>query len=244
MNTDIPAENQIRLKVSGSYALFTRPEMKVERVSYDTLTPSAARGILEAIYWKPQFRWIIDTIYVLNPIRFTNIRRNELGTTIPCQGKVRDSMTDRSIDPTQDINEHRQQRAAMVLKNVTYIIEAHPHILDLHMEKGGPASSKGDLTRKHLDIFYRRASEGQRFHQPYLGCREFPVEKFELLKKEEEIPAPHEELAGEKDLSYMLHDIEFDQNPKTKMVKKTNFHFFRATLRDGMLEVPPLPFAP
>jgi len=240
MNKNIPAENKIRVKVSGSYALYTRIEFKAERVSYDILTPSAARGILEAIYWKPQFRWVIDRIYVLNPIRFTNIRRNELGRPISSKAVLK-AMRNPSIDPTQDINALRQQRASMVLKNVSYVIEAYPQILQFRMNKGEPLCPGGCLVRKHTEMFKRRVSKGQCFHHPYFGCREFPVEKLELVETVEEIPAPHEELAGKKDLSYILHDIQFDQDHKTKRVKKLTSQFFRARLQNGVLEVPPLP---
>ncbi len=122
----------ITLHVSGDYALFCRPEMKVERVSYDVITPSAARGILEAIYWKPQMRWIIDEIQVLNPIRFTNIRRNEISSIVSVKGAkgVNAAMKNDSVRPSIDITAHRQQRASLLLKDVRYIIKAHIHIFD------------------------------------------------------------------------------------------------------------------
>jgi CRISPR-associated protein Cas5d len=146
----------IKLKVWGDMACFTRPEMKAERVSYDAMTPSAARAILSAIYWKPQIKWVIDRIHVLNEIKFANIRRNELS----CKGAA-------------NILADRTQRFTMALRDVCYGIEAHFEVI------GGD-----DNTTKHLEIFNRRALAGQTFAQPYLGCREFsasfePAENFD-----------------------------------------------------------------
>jgi CRISPR-associated protein Cas5d len=234
----------IHLKVSGDYALFSRPEMKVERVSYDVMTPSAARGILEAIYWKPQIRWIIDEIHVLNPIRFTNIRRNEVSSKIPVKGGtgVNAAMKDPAIRPTMDVAENRQQRASLLLKDVAYLIKAHIHILDARLEKGDSPSPANEAIGKHLDMFKRRARKGQAFHQPYFGCREFPV-RFDLIENEVDLPTPHESLTGEKDLGFMLHDIEFDQDRTTRKVRSTTPHFFRATMTDGVISIPELPFS-
>lgn len=206
----------IKLRVWGEYACFTRPEMKVERVSYDVITPSAARGILEAIYWKPAIRWAIDRIHVLKPVRFMNIRRNEVASKVP-PNNVRKAMRDGS--PVELFVENdRQQRAALILRDVDYVIEAH-------FEYTGKESTNDG---KHLDIFNRRAREGQCFMQPYLGCREFAA-KFRLLENGEPVPASH--LRGPQDLGFMLHDIDFpnDMTP----------HFFRAEMNDGILTVPP-----
>lgn len=233
----------ITLKISGDYALFSRPEMKVERVSYDVITPSAARGILEAIYWKPQIRWIIDEIHVLNPIRFTNIRRNEVGSKIPVKGAsgVNAAMSNPEIRPSMDVADNRQQRASLLLKDVAYVIKAHLHVLDVRIEKDGPTASPNEAAGKHLEMFKRRARKGQAFHQPYFGCREFPV-RFELIESENELPVPHGSLLGEKDLGFMLHDIEFKQDYATKRVKDTTPYFFRAHMSNGIINIPPLPF--
>jgi CRISPR-associated protein Cas5d len=233
----------INLKVSGDYALFSRPEMKVERVSYDVMTPSAARGVLEAIYWKPQIRWIIDEIHVLNPIRFTNIRRNEVSSKISVKGGsgVNAAMANPDIRPSMDVAENRQQRASLLLKDVAYLIKAHVQVLDARMEKGDAQSPQNEAIGKHLDMFKRRARKGQAFQQPYFGCREFPV-RFELIENEGDLPASCPDHAGEKDLGFMLYDIEFDQDPKTKKVKATTPHFFRASMTDGVITVPELPF--
>lgn len=242
-STSFPMKYGIHLKISGDYALFSRPEMKVERVSYDVITPSAARGVLEAIYWKPQIRWLIDEIHVLNPIRFTNIRRNEVSSKIAVKGAtgVRAAMTNPEIRPTIDVAENRQQRASLLLKDVAYLIKAHVHVLDTRMENGHSPSPESEAVGKHLEMFKRRARKGQAFQQPYFGCREFPV-RFELLETEGDLPKPDDSLLGEKDLGFMLHDIEFDQDRATKKVKSTTPHFFRATMTDGIILVPALPF--
>lgn len=230
----------IILEVSGDYALFSRPEMKVERVSYDVITPSAARGILEAIYWKPQIRWLINRITVINPIRFTNIRRNEISkkASSPTAALVAEGGNG-SLGIYVD--EERQQRASLLLRDVRYIIHASVHILDTRLESGGEKAPVNEAAGKHLEMFKRRARKGQAFHHPYFGCREFPV-SFTFHEDESTLPMPHDSLAGEKDLGFMLHDLEFDQNPKTKAVKSTTPHFFRAHMTNGIIEVPSLPF--
>ncbi|MDB6071721.1 MAG: Type CRISPR-associated protein Cas5 [Verrucomicrobiales bacterium] len=233
----------ITLKTSGDYALFSRPEMKVERVSYDVMTPSAARGVLEAIYWKPQIRWIIDEIHVLNPIRFTNIRRNEISSKISVKGAtgVNAAMLNPDLRPTMDVAENRQQRASLLLKDVAYLIKAHVLVLDARMDKGEAPSPEPEAVGKHLDMFKRRARKGQAFQQPYFGCREFPV-RFELIESESDLPKPDATLLGEKDLGFILHDIEFDQDRATNKVRSATPHFFRASMTDGVIKIPQLPF--
>ena len=201
----------IKLKVWGDYALFTRPEMKVERVSYDVMTRSAARGILEAIYWKPAIRWHIDKIHILKPIRFENIRRNELANRVSVNNK---DMIEGDRRICRFIEDDRQQRASLLLRDVDYIIEAHFEIT------GKDDTDPG----KHLAIFERRAKKGQCFHRPYFGCREFPV-NFSWCESES-IPASP--LAGRHDLGFMLHDIDFanDMTPS----------FFRAVMENGIID--------
>jgi CRISPR-associated protein Cas5d len=206
----------IKLKVWGDFACFTRPEMKVERVSYDIMTPSAARGILEAIYWKPSIRWVIDRIHVLNPIRFMNIRRNEVASKIPL-GNIKKAMKGGQSPLELFIESDRQQRAAMILRDVTYLIEAHFEY----------TSEEDNNDGKHLDEFNRRARKGKCFNQPYLGCREFPAH-FRLLELDEPLPASH--LRGTQDMGYMLHDIDFGNDMQP--------HFFRAEMTDGVINVP------
>jgi CRISPR-associated protein Cas5d len=198
----------IKLRVWGDYALFTRPEMKVERVSYDVMTPSAARGILEAIYWKPAIRWVIDRIHVLRPVRFENIRRNELANRV----SVNKSDMDQGKPVFRYIEEDRQQRASMVLRDVEYVIEAHFEFT------GKDDTDPG----KHLAIFERRVKNGQCFHRPYFGCREFPV-AFEWCDE-----APQSSFTGEQDFGFMLHDIDFEDEMTPQ--------FFRAIMRDGIID--------
>jgi len=221
----------IRLLVSGEYACFTRPEMKVERVSYDVMTPSSARGILEAIYWKPEIRWTIDKIHVLKPIRFTSVRRNEVADKISIS-TAKTAMRKGRGNLHLNIEDRRQQRASLILRDVAYGIEAH---FDVLAADTGEHESPDKLAGKHLDIFNRRARKGQYFHHPYLGCREFPA-KFESV----EGAFPASELPDSernKDLGFMLYDIEFDQDPETKAVKSTTPRFFRAKLVEGVLDV-------
>ncbi len=212
----------IRLHVWGERACFTRPEMKVERVSYDVITPSAARGILEAIHWKPAIRWVVDRIHVLKPIRFESIRRNEVGGKLSPASVNKAMKAGSTAGLVAYVDEDRQQRAATVLRDVAYVIEAHFELTD----KAGPDDSVG----KHLDIFNRRARKGQHFQAPCLGVREFPAH-FALIEDGQPLPDPHPERDADKDLGWMLHDIDFanDMTPR----------FFRAQLKEGVIEVPP-----
>ncbi len=211
----------IKLRVWGDYACFTRPEMKVERVSYDVMTPSSARGILEAIHWKPAIRWVIDKIHVQRPIKFDNVRRNEVSSKIPKPNPTTVMRDNKQLFFLVDDGSNRQQRASTLLRDVEYVIEAHFELTD----NAGPEDNVG----KHADIFQRRAKKGQFFHQPCFGCREFPV-SFELIKGE--VPASH--YSGKKDLGYMLLDIDF-ANDMTPL-------FFRATMENGIIS-PPSPFS-
>ena len=211
----------IRLHVWGEYACFTRPEMKVERVSYDVMTPSAARGVLEAIHWKPAIRWEIDRIHVLKPIRFETLRRNELGRKIPASS-ARKAMKGGSTDGLATlIGEHRQQRASTLLRDVAYVIESHFTLAGT----AGPS----DTEARHLAMFNRRAAKGQCFHRPYLGTREFAAH-FALVTgaMPESALLPEEK---DRDLGWMLFDVDYG----TKLPRP---QFFRARLRDGVLDVP------
>jgi CRISPR-associated protein Cas5d len=213
----------IRLHVWGERALFSRPEMKVERVSYDVITPSAARGILEAIHWKPAIVWRIERLRVLKPIRFESIRRNEVGSTIPA-GRIAAAMRAGSTEGLAlHVDEDRQQRAATLLRDVAYVIEARVELT---------VRGKADPTEtvaKHLEMARRRAARGQYFHHPYLGTREFACD-FALL--EGEPPPPHESLLGKRDLGWMALDIDFAAGLAPR--------FFRAEMQDGVIEVPAL----
>lgn len=209
----------VTIEVWGDYACFSRPEMKVERVSYDIMTPSAARGLVEAIYWHPGMKWIIDRIYVCAPIRFTNIRRNEVKDIISAKN-VETVMKRGSGELYLAASESIQQRAAMVLKDVRYVIEAHFKIT----KKAAP----GDNPEKFQDIIKRRLAKGQFYHQPYFGVREFPAH----FAPCETIPPCPDELRGEKELGWMLLDLNYS-DPENITPR-----FFRAVLRDGVLEVP------
>lgn len=213
----------IRLLVWGERACFTRPEMKVERVSYDVITPSAARGILEAIHWKPAICWVVDRIHVLKPIRFESIRRNEVGGKLSAASVGKAMKAGRTDNLVTLVEEDRQQRAATVLRDVRYVIEAHFELTT----RADASDSEG----KHLDIFNRRARKGQYFHAPCLGVREFPA-SFELIEPDAPLPTVHADLLGERELGWMLHDIDFAHEMTPR--------FFRAAMRDGVIEVPAL----
>lgn len=212
----------VKLHVWGDRACFTRPEMKAERVSYDTITPSAARGVLESIHWKPAIVWRIDKIHVLKPIRFQSIRRNEVGGKIPVKN-VKSAMKAGDVAKLYTLaDQDRQQRASTLLVDVAYVIEAHFEMTD----KAGPE----DNPAKHHEMFIRRARDGQCFQQPYLGCREFPA-AFELVGDK----PPNGELPSgqrDRDLGWMLLDIDHadDRTPR----------FFRAVMENGVVTVPPL----
>lgn len=214
----------VRLHVWGEHACFTRPEMKVERVSYDVITPSAARGILEAIHWKPAIRWVIDRIHVLKPIRFEAIRRNEVSSWLSVKN-ARTAMkagSTRGLRLYADDSNERQQRTALVLRDVAYVIEAHFSL----REKNGDAAA---IAAKHISMFDRRAAQGQCFHQPYLGTREFAAH-FALIDETPICEIPEKD--RNRDLGWMLHDIDYDNGNTARL--------FRARLRDGVIAVPSL----
>lgn len=204
----------IELRVWGTGACFTRPEMKVERVSYDVITPSAARGIIEAIHYKPAIRWVIDEIQVLKPIVFATIRRNEVSSVLSSATINAAIKGKKSI--YLDTNKDRQQRATLMLKEVEYIIKAH---FEMTSQAG-----ETDTPEKHYNIFLRRAREGQCFNQPYFGCREFPV-SFELVENQTYKP-----IEVTKDLGWMLYDINFKENMRPE--------FFRAQMENGIIRIP------
>lgn len=206
----------IKIECWGRYACFSRPEMKVERVSYDIMTPSAARGLVEAIYWHPGMRYVIDKIYLLAPIQFTNIRRNEVKSKISGTNIVSAAKNGgyTYLATSQDI----QQRAATVLRDVHYCIELHFEMTD----KAAPTDNPG----KFKDILRRRVEKGQYYHQPYFGCREFPA-RFRLIGSEEEIN-PYPET---RDLGFMLYDMDYTDP------KQITPQFFRAKLENGVMDL-------
>jgi len=209
--------NAFRIKVSGENACFTRPEMKVERVSYDVMTPSAARGILEAILWKPAIKWNILQIDVLKPIKWQSVRRNEVGrkvvkpTAAHIRGETREVLG-------LYIEKERQQRASLFLRDVSYVIHAN-------FEMTGKAGIEDSVT-KFTQMFLRRVSAGQCFHHPYFGCREFPVE-FELISKDTESLST---MGETKDLGWMLFDMDYSG-------KEPMPQFFHAKMVEGIINL-------
>jgi len=206
------------LEVRGDFACFTRPEMKVERVSYDVITPSASRAVFESILWKPAIRWQVMKIEVLKPIRWITLRRNEVGAVVSSRN-VRTAMTNGSGNLGLYIEDERQQRAGLFLRDVAYRIHAGFELLPIAGENNTPG--------KFLDMFERRASKGQCINQPYLGCREFSA-AFHLVDKLAAMPAP---IAESRDLGWMLYDIDY-----TNRASPTP-RFFRADLKNGVLDL-------
>lgn len=206
-----------RLKVSGPNACFTRPEMKVERVSYDVMTPSAARGILEAILWKPAIAWKILQIDVLKPVRWESVRRNEVGTVISTRNVITAMNSGQGLLGLY-VEKERQQRAGLFLRDVAYVIHACFEMTD----KAGP----DDNVTKFEQMFIRRASKGQCFHRPYFGCREFPVD-FEFLPRDAEDPTP---IAESRDLGWMLYDLDYSG-------KEPMPQFFHAVMDNGRIDL-------
>lgn len=206
------------LEVSGPFACFTRPEMKVERVSYDVMTPSAARSIFEAILWKPAIRWRVHRIEVLKPIRWINLRRNEVSAVVSTRN-VQQAMAAGSGQLALYIEDERQQRAGYFLRDVAYRIHA-----DLSLAPGC-----NEPLMKYTEMFTRRATKGQCVNQPYLGCREFAA-AFSLVSPEAPAATP---IGDTRELGWMLHDLDFthpaDPQPR----------FFNAKMVGGVIEVPP-----
>lgn len=208
----------LRLRVWGDRACFTRPEMKVERVSYDVMTPSAARGILEAILWKPQMRWLVDRIDVLKPIRKASVRRNEVGKKASVDNLLT-AMSGKAVLLGIDVEEDRQQRASILLRDVDYVIHAR-----IALTERAPAE---DTVTKYAEMFRRRAAAGQYFQRPYLGTREFAA-AFALVDEAAGLPSP---IAETRELGLMLLDIDYSAENATPL-------FFEARLAAGTLVVP------
>ena len=196
------------LEVTGPMACFTRPEMKVERVSYEVMTPSAARAVFEAVLWKPGLRWRVHRIEVLRPIRWMNLRRNEVSAVASANGGG------------FFIEEKRQQRAGLLLRDVAYRIHANMQLTN--------AEAHSNPT-KYTEMFTRRATKGQCVNQPYLGCREFAADFHLVDGATTQLSAIDET----RDLGWMLHDLDFSQanDPQPR--------FFNAKMSNGIVEVPP-----
>lgn len=204
----------IRIEVWGPYGCYSRPELKTERVSYDVITPSAARGLVESIYWHPGLLYTIDRIYLLSPIQFTNIRRNEVKSTLLSSAAL--SAAKGGPPPVLYTSQEIQQRAALVLQDVHYVIECHFTMTD----KAAP----GDNPGKFQDILRRRLRKGQCYHQPCFGCREFPAH-FREWPEDEIHP-----LDVTQDLGFMLYDLDYSDP------KNIRSQFFRAKLVHGVLD--------
>ena len=207
----------VKVKVWGEYALFSRPEMKVERCSYDVITPSAARGILEAIYWHPGMKWVIDKISVQKPVQFTSIRRNEVKSKISSNNVLpvyNGADKPLYISTKSDI----VQRASLLLRDVSYVIEAHFEMTEKAVESDNPGKFK--------DIIMRRLKRGECYHTPYFGCREFPANF--CLCEDDKIETAY---SGEKDLGFMLYDMDFSDLDNIQPM------FFRALMKDGVINL-------
>jgi CRISPR-associated protein Cas5d len=209
----------LRMRARGPLACFTRPELKVERVSYPVMTPSAGRGLLEAVLWKPAIAWHVERIRVLKEIKFTAFRRNEVNSKAspPKAATIRNG----GPAPLYFADEDRAQRNTVALSDVDYVIEAHFTMTG----KAGP----DDNVTKFVDMFKRRVEKGQHFHQPYFGCREFVAE----ILPADDFPTP---IQGSRDFGLMLWDIRFSDDGNAPI-------FFPARLQDGVLEVPADPEA-
>lgn len=214
-----PRGPTLRLRARGPLACFTRPELKVERVSYPVITPSAARGLLEAVLWKPAIRWRIESIHVLREIRFVAFRRNEVSSRAvsPPAGVIKEGGAARPYFADDD----RAQRNTLALRDVDYLIEAHCELTS----RAGP----GENATKFCEIFQRRLAKGQQFHQPYFGCRELAAE----VLPADAAPSP---IADSRDLGLMLWDVHYGPGPRRPL-------FFSARLDQGVLRVPADPEA-
>lgn len=209
----------VKVRIRGDHACFTRPEFKGERVSYDVPTPSALKGILEAIYWKPAIAWHIDAIHIMRPVRFETIRRNEVAKKVPPVAPYMKSGKPLHLI----VEEERTQRAATILRDVDYYVEAH----FTFTKEAYPGNTEG----KHLDIFNRRLNKGQTYHQPCLGCREFPA-----IIEPVDGAIPISPLAdtpdGNKSLSWMLFDFKFSESGERTPV------YFQANIEKGIVRIP------
>jgi len=229
------------LEVSGAFACFTRPEMKVERVSYDVITPSAARAIFEAILWKPAIRWQVSQIEVLKPIKWINLRRNEVGS-IASTRNIETTMKSGTGRLGLYIEDERQQRAGLFLRDVQYRLHASFELRDPslhkpnfpHLSKRGVNTGQTDMDDepnqavKFMTMFERRATKGQCVNQPYLGSREFAAD-FQLVDSHD---SPAQPIPETRELGYMLYDLDY-RNPTDPRPR-----FFRASLVNGVVNVP------
>lgn len=206
------------IEVSGDFACFTRPEMKVERVSYDVITPSSARSIFEAILWKPAIAWNIHKIEILKPVRWINLRRNEVGAVLSVSNAKKAMQS--GADMALFIEDQRQQRAGLFLRDVAYRLYGSFNLT--------AKASVGDNSAKFSEMFIRRANKGQCFNQPYLGCREFSCD-FRLVDSDETLVPPIDE---SRELGWMLYDMDYSQPSAPAPL------FFNPVLDRGVIKIP------
>lgn len=228
-----------KIIVEGDYALFTRPEMKLERVSYDVPSPGAIEGMLKSVYWKPAIRYVIDKIVVYNPINFINVRRNEVKDKISYTA-VKSQMNGKGGDPCIYTSEERTQRASLLLKDVKYGIEFHFELTGLKCDK------EDDDEKKHFNIIKRRLEKGQCFRTPCFGCAEFPVKKI-TLTDEFNLNEISKEITdmGDVDLGFMSYRVNFADNgiPKDgdwdnpQFSDKATTEYYRPHMVKGIIDV-------
>lgn len=225
-----------KITVEGDYALFTIPHSKVERVSYSVPTVSAIEGLIKQIYWKPAIHIVVDKIIVFNPIKFINIRRNELKSKVPLSA-VKSGMKGKG-SPEIYASEQRSQRAGMILKDVKYGIEFHFELTGLRSEHDD------ECEEKHYNIMLRRLRNGQCFRQPCLGCREFSTKRIELVE-DFDLSQVHESLKGDTDLGYMLYGLKFSDGGipvngdwnAPKFSDKADAMYFHPHMIDGVIDI-------
>lgn len=228
-----------KVVVEGDYACFTRPELKVERVSYDVPTPGALEGMLKSVYWKPAIRYVIDRIIVFNAIDFANIRRNEVKDKI-LYSAMKSQMKGKGGNPCIYTSESRSQRASMILKNVKYGIEFHFELTGLKSEQ------EDDAENKHFNIIKRRLEKGQYFRTPCLGCSEFPVKRIEPVNEFDENLVSNAILdMGDVDLGFMSYKVVFDDRGKPvngdwenpKFSDRASTLYYRPHMINGVIDV-------
>ena len=228
-----------KILIDGDYACFTRPEFKVERVTYDVPCPGALEGLLKSVYWKPQIKYCIDKIIVFNPIRFLDVRRNEVKDKISYYN-VKKKMQDPKVDLSIYTNESRHQRASIVLKNVRYGIQFHFEITGIKNEM------ENDSEKKHYNILKRRLENGQQFRTPCLGCSEFPVKSIKLVDSFDISQIDPEILSkGDVDLGYMVHHVQFDDGGQPlngdwdhpQFSDKATAVYYRPHMIEGIIDV-------
>lgn len=212
----------IKILAEGEYALFSRPEMKVERVSYDVPTPSAMAGLISSVYWHPGVKYVIDKIHVLKPIKTINIRRNEVKEKLSF-GAVKKQMSGKADDISIYTKENISQRASLLLKDVCYGVEAHFELTD---EK-----DPDETPEKCYNILLRRLRKGQYFSAPFFGCREFPCS----VKPVDEIPKSP--LTEDVDLGYMLYDLQYKKDKDGGALDAAEPRFYRPHMIDGVIDV-------